>query len=74
MGTITLYVNAAGNTNPTATDDVTSTDEDTAVVVDVLSNDSDPDSHPLTITGISSPPTNGGTVTVDPVAGTIEYT
>uniref|UniRef100_UPI003F69768E Ig-like domain-containing protein n=1 Tax=Marivivens donghaensis TaxID=1699413 RepID=UPI003F69768E len=35
---------------PEALDDTTTTDEDTAVTIDVLDNDSDPDNQPLTIT------------------------
>ena len=75
VGTITLYVTATDNNGPIATDDATSTDEDTAVVLDVVSNDSDPDSDPLTIAMISSQPSNGGTATiVDDTDGTIRYT
>lgn len=46
---------------PVATNDVTSTPEDTAIVVDVLSNDSDPAGTALAITGFTQP--QQGTVT-----------
>jgi hypothetical protein len=45
------------------------TDEDTAVDIPVLANDSDPDGQPLTVTGGSAP---NGTVTVNP-DGTLRY-
>lgn len=52
------------NDPPTAADDQAVTDEDTAVVIDVLANDADPNDDPLTITAV----TQGtfGTVTINP--------
>src|SRR5690349_7348302 len=47
------------NHPPVAVDDHATTAEDTAVVVDVLANDSDPDGDPLTITNVSG---DGATV------------
>ena len=73
VGTITVYVSATDNDGPIATDDDTSTEEDMAVVLDVVSNDSDPNSDPLTISKISSPPSNGTVTIVDANAGTIRY-
>ncbi|MGL5011433.1 MAG: Ig-like domain-containing protein, partial [Paracoccaceae bacterium] len=55
---------------PVATPDAAETDEDTPVVVPVLTNDRDPDGQPLTVTGGTAP---NGTVTVNP-DGTITYT
>jgi len=59
---------------PVATDDAASTDVDTPVVVDVLANDTDPDSaiDPGSVS-VTSGPSNGA-VTVDPVTGEVTYT
>ena len=59
------------NTAPDAVDDTASTAQDTAVVVSVLANDTDPDGDTLTVTGASQPA--HGAVTVD-AAGTVTYT
>ena len=55
---------------PVAEDDTATTPEDTAVVIDVLSNDSDPDGQPLTVTSATA---TNGTVTINP-DGTLTYT
>ncbi|WIF31842.1 Ig-like domain-containing protein [Lentibacter algarum] len=76
---------ADDNDAPVVVDDSALTDEDTAVVVDVLGNDSDPEGDPLTVTDTSEPANgsvqiNGdGTVTYTPNTGFIgtdsfEYT
>ena len=59
---------------PLAEDDVATTDEDSAVVIDVLANDSDPDGDldPTTVVITQQP--EHGTVTVDPVTGEVTYT
>ena len=64
----------AVNDPPEASDDSVTTNEDTALNIVVLSNDSDPDSDTLTTTGIvsGSGPSNG-VATVKP-DGTIDYT
>lgn len=54
---------------PTARPDNSATDEDTAVDIPVLDNDSDPQGQPLTVTGGSA---SNGQVTVNP-DGTIRY-
>jgi hypothetical protein len=60
---------------PVAQDDVATTQRDTAVTVDVLANDSDPDGDPLTVVAVADPAhgsavDNGdGTVTYTPDAG-----
>jgi hypothetical protein len=59
------------NSPPVATDDLAATDEDIAVTVDVLSNDSDPDSDPLTIDSVTQG-SNGSVV--DNGDGTVTYT
>jgi LPXTG-motif cell wall-anchored protein len=58
---------------PVAVDDVVSTDEDVAVVVDVLANDSDADGDldPTSVSVVSGP--TNGSVTVDPVTGEVTY-
>ena len=67
--TVTVSV-ASVNDPPVAQDDSATTAEDTAVTIDVLANDSDPDGDALTITQITEPP-NGTAV----LAGTtIRYT
>ena len=59
------------NDGPGAGDDHETTDEDMPVTIDVLTNDSDPENDPLTVS-ISSIPVNG-TVVVNP-NGSITYT
>ena len=44
-----------GNNNPVALDDSVTTNEDTAVAIDVLANDSDPDGDSLSIDTITQP-------------------
>ncbi|MDF3026439.1 MAG: outer rane adhesin like protein [Fluviicola sp.] len=62
------------NDGPTANGDATTTNEDTPVVVDVPSNDTDLDGNlDETSVTVVTPPSNG-TVTVDPVTGEITYT
>jgi VCBS repeat-containing protein len=67
------------NTPPQPVNDSTTTNEDTTVEIDVLSNDTDADNNPLTLS-INETPTNGtatlndnGTPT-DPTDDTITYT
>ena len=55
---------------PVANPDEAETDEDVAVVINVLANDSEPDGQPLTITGASAA---NGSVSVN-ADGTITYT
>jgi len=58
--TVTIAV-AAVNDPPSAQDDSDSTDENTPVVIDVLPNDSDPDSDSLTVQSVTQPD-NGSVV------------
>jgi VCBS repeat-containing protein len=58
------------NEAPLAVDDVTSTDEDVAVVIDVKANDNDPDGDSMMITGASDPPNGSVAISAD---GTITY-
>mgnify|MGYP000247609416 CR=1 FL=1 len=59
---------------PVAVDDVVTTDEDVAIGIDVLANDTDPDGDidPTTVTITSQP--EHGAVSVDPVTGEVTYT
>lgn len=52
--TVTIGI-ANVNDAPLAVDDAAATDEDTAVTIDALANDSDPDNDALTILGITAP-------------------
>ena len=69
--TVTLTVSAA-NRPPVAQDDAETTAAGTAVRVNVLANDSDPDGDALTTTAVSDPP-NGSAVIVDGGAA-VRYT
>ncbi|UPT66742.1 MAG: tandem-95 repeat protein [Sphingobacteriales bacterium JAD_PAG50586_3] len=62
------------NDAPIANLDTTSTPEDTPVVINVPSNDTDVDGNldPTSVTIVDGP--NNGTVTIDPVTGDITYT
>jgi hypothetical protein len=71
---VMLYENG-GNRAPTANDDAATVLADTAIIIDLLANDTDGDGDPLTITGLDQP-TNGrlqdhgdGRVTYTPDAG-----
>ncbi|NNE86398.1 MAG: tandem-95 repeat protein [Alphaproteobacteria bacterium] len=59
------------NNAPTAVNDAPTTAEDTAVIVSVLSNDSDPENDPLTITAVTQG-ANGSVVNNGD--GTVTYT
>ncbi|MEO1505529.1 MAG: Ig-like domain-containing protein, partial [Pseudomonadota bacterium] len=56
---------------PNAVDDTATTNEDTAVVIDVLANDTDPDLDPLTVTSVG--PASNGQVAINP-DDTVTYT
>src|SRR5690606_7466468 len=60
-----------GNAAPVAVNDTGSLDEDTAVVLSVLANDSDPDGDPLSIASVTQGA--NGSVVVNP-DGTLTYT
>jgi large repetitive protein len=71
MSTATVTVTVAPvNDPPVAVNDTASTPEDTPVTIAVLSNDSDLDGDPLTVTAATSP---DGQVTINP-DGTITFT
>jgi len=58
---VIVNVNEDENRPPVAGDDFETTEEDTTATIEVLLNDSDPDSDPLTVTGVDSNngPSNG---------------
>jgi len=58
------------NASPDANDDSAETDEDVAVTINVLGNDTDPDSDPLTVVSATAA---HGLVTINP-NGTLTYT
>lgn len=72
--TVSLTIDAV-NDNPVAVDDTSVTNEDNAVVINLLSNDTDVDGDALTIDSVSQPAngnvvSNGdGTVTYTPASG-----
>mmetsp|Transcript_18046 Transcript_18046/g.27773 ORF Transcript_18046/g.27773 Transcript_18046/m.27773 type:complete len:2134 (-) Transcript_18046:3505-9906(-) len=68
--TVNVTVNPV-NDAPDAVNDVAETDEDTAVTIDVLDNDTDVDGDDLTITGASVPADQG---TVDIVGNELVFT
>ena len=69
-GTVTVTVTPQ-NDPPIAVDDLDATDEDAPVTVAVLTNDSDPDGDPLTITSVSDPANGSVVINGD---GTVTYT
>jgi hypothetical protein len=60
-----------GNQPPVGMDDEATTAEDTAIDVDVLANDSDPDGDPLAVTSTTDPANGTASVNAD---GTVRYT
>ena len=67
----TYVVSAPANQTPVAVDDSANTSEDTAVVIPVLGNDSDPDGDPLSITAVVE---SGNGTCVDNGDGSLTYT
>jgi subtilisin family serine protease len=59
-----------GNQPPVGTDDDATTIEDTAIDIDVLANDSDPDADPLAVTATTDPAHGTASVNVD---GSVHY-
>ncbi len=72
--TATATVTVTGsNDGPVATADVATTDESTAVTIDVLANDTDIDGNVLSVTGATLPDGIDGTVVVN-ADGTVTFT
>ncbi len=71
--TATVTVTVTGvNDAPVAAPDAATTDEDTAVSIDVLANDSDIDGDALAVTAVTQGA--NGTVTIDGATGQVIYT
>ena len=70
IGQVTVTVTAPPNALPDAVDDAETVLFETPTIIDVLSNDSDPDGDPLTVTAASSP---NGTLVING-DNTLEYT
>lgn len=68
--TVSVTVDSV-NDGPEASNDAKTTDEDTAVTIDVLANDSDDDGDGLSIQAVSNPPHGTTVITVD---DKVEYT
>lgn len=69
---VIITINATpGNNPPVATDDSATTEEDTAITLNVLANDSDPDGDSFSIVSVAVP-SNGNAV--DNGDGTVTYT
>jgi hypothetical protein len=71
---VTVTVMPQPNRPPVAVDDAATTAFQTAVAINVLANDSDPDGDPLAISGVTTPANgtvsaSGGTITYTPAAG-----
>ncbi len=69
--TVTINVGAV-NDAPVANDDSVTTNEDTAITINVLGNDTDPDGDTLSVNAITANPANGSVVIN--ANGTITYT
>ncbi|WP_108811397.1 Ig-like domain-containing protein [Sphingorhabdus sp. Alg231-15] len=63
------FIWEVNNPAPLAADDAAATDEDTPVIIDVLTNDDDPDGDALSVTSATA---SNGLVTINP-DGTITY-
>ncbi len=68
---VTVNIDAV-NDAPVAVNDAATTPEDTAVTINVLGNDSDPDGNPLTV-ATATVPAAQGTVTIN-ADGTLRFT
>ena len=69
--TVSITVSPAGNSPPVAVNNSATTAFNTPVTVNVLANDSDPDSDPLTVTGATAPAHGAAVVNAN---NTITYT
>ncbi len=73
--TVTVTVNPAGvNSDPVAVNDTVTTNQDTAVTVDVLANDTDPDGDTVLLLSVGNPShgtaaISGGKVVYTPASG-----
>ncbi len=74
IATVTVTVNPATNTEPSAIDDERRTDLNTAVTVNVLTNDTDPENDPLTIENFDETSANGGIIEPSEEGQALVYT
>ncbi|ERT04124.1 hemolysin-type calcium-binding repeat family protein, partial [Lyngbya aestuarii BL J] len=72
--TVTVTVNPATNTEPSAIDDERRTEVNTAVTVNVLTNDTDPENDPLTIENFDTTSANGGIIEPSEEGQALVYT
>ena len=72
--TVTITVEEPANTAPDAVNDERSTRSDTAITINVLGNDSDPENDPLEISSFEATSTNGATITRSQNAQALVYT
>ena len=73
VAVVTVNVAAAVNPSPVAGDDSAATALNTAVVINVLANDTDANGlNPASVSVVNAPA--GGSTVVDPVSGAITYT
>ena len=70
--TFTILKGGTTNTPPVAVDDSATTDEDTPIVINVVSNDSDPDGDTLTVASVTAP--GHGTARINADQKTVTYT
>jgi hypothetical protein len=71
IATVTVSVGMTGPNTVDAVDDAYTTDEDTSLIVDVTTNDTDPQGDPITVTAVGTPA--NGTAVLQP-DGTVKYT
>jgi outer membrane protein OmpA-like peptidoglycan-associated protein len=70
--TVTVHITAPVNHAPIANDDPAATPQDTAVTIDVLANDSDPDQDSISLKSFQTASVKGGTI--EKVNGKLVYT
>ncbi len=73
-GAATTQTSTETNNAPSASDDFASTDEDTSVTVDVVSNDNDPDGDSLDVDSITNAPSHGTAQITGSSSDKIEFT
>lgn len=72
--TVTVTVTGVANRVPIATADTATTRGTTAVIINVLNNDSDPDGDTLTVTAVTSPGAGLGTAVISNAGRSVTYT
>ncbi|WP_413166582.1 Ig-like domain-containing protein [Capilliphycus salinus ALCB114379] len=72
--TVTVTVQPTANTNPDAVDDTRTTRSNTAITINVLTNDTDPENNPLEISGFDTTSASGGTIAASQSGQALVYT